>query len=81
MDELTRERYPHPLPIWEKRRKPPSRVVEKGVEQPVDAAAINRRRVVLCGTDDLTVLLQGGDVAELARVTERRLIEAIRRVA
>lgn len=42
------------------------------------ALAISRRRIILCGTDDLTVQLQGGDPAELARVGERRLIEAIR---
>jgi hypothetical protein len=78
MDVLTRERYPHPIPWKERLARPRPLRRARACGEPVDPAVIRRRRLILCGTDDLTLQLQGGDPAELARVGERRVVEAIR---
>lgn len=65
MDELTRERYPFPLPLRERRYK-------------WTYADVVAHRITLCGTADLTVLEPGGDQTN-RRGRERRLIEAMRR--
>jgi hypothetical protein len=77
VDELTAERYPHPVPRRERYARP--NPLPRGGE-PVDMAVIMRRRRILCGTDDLTVLLQGGSLVELLRAKDRRVSKAIRKL-
>lgn len=79
MDELTRERFPHPIPWKERLARPTPLRRAKACGHPVDPAVIARRRRILCGVDDLTIMLQGGDRAELAEAGARKLTEAIRR--
>lgn len=54
MDELTMERYRHGVPYAEAHARPTP------MRRP-GAYLIKRRRVDLCGTDDLNVLESGGD--------------------
>ena len=85
MDELTRERHPYPIP-WKERTARPTPRPRAGHPQPVDGTwghavdneVVARRRLILCGCDDLATKLQGGNPAELAMVGHRRLAETIR---
>jgi hypothetical protein len=60
MDDLTRERFGDGVPYRERRSAESS---------PAIGSDFRRRRVVLCGTHDLTVRLAGGD-----QYTARRLL-------
>lgn len=68
MDGLTAERYPHPVPYAEARRRP--RVSKPKIPQSVIAA----RREILCGTADLAVM----ELRALALAEHRELATAIR---
>lgn len=70
MDDLTRERYPHGVP-WREQYARPTRLVDD---------AVAARRIVLCGTADMSVLAPGGQERDVRRVArESRLRRVIRR--
>ena len=69
MDEWTRERYPHGVPVDEQYARPRSKPAPT-------AGKVARRRIEVAGTDDLAEVAPGGDRVEPRRL---RLLEAIRR--
>lgn len=73
MDELTRERYPHGLPVNELRRQP-SRVPKQRTAPEPPPGVIRKRQLILCGTTDVDVMEILHAIAE-----ERHLVRAIRR--
>jgi hypothetical protein len=69
MDELTRERYPFHLP---------AREAHAPAHWSPEEVAVHR--IVLCGTDDLSVPQQGAGGGRPNRLAmHRRLVKAIRR--
>jgi hypothetical protein len=70
MDRYTRMRYPHPIPY-----------VESTVRPAPTAEEVRMRRIVLCGTANLGVLMQGSPIGSRQVWRSRKLAAAIRRYA